>query len=370
MQKNLVGLVRNDPRFKRIYDRARASRSRVTSVYDISSRCNLFCEGCLFFNRDGTFEGDTSGLTAAKYDQMFAGEKQRGVTYPLLAGAEPSLEQKTLRIASTYWQNGMVHTNGIKPIDPALPFRLYVSVWGARELTAKWRGADCYEKTLKSAAADPRAIMNYTINSKNIDDIYTVVSDCARLGLQITFQVYSPTADYSDYLSAEAPAEEHLYIQGEDSSDNLILTEADDLRAHQAICTVIDDFPETVVFTKALSRWIFASPVTFADVPEDGTAPAGCFAGRDPQHQHRQLGGKVEDGKSCGHPSINCRTCRAYTMIFPTFFAEKLAKPMSREEAMDFLDAHHVFDVVYEGHRGEVTWHPRVTQAACLELTA
>jgi len=138
--REVIKLTKISKRYNAIFQNARASRKRVTSVYDISSTCNLFCEGCLFFNRDGGFEGNISKADSSHYHQLFAAEKSRSVNYPLLAGAEPSLKPEVLKIAAEYWSNGMIHTNGIKPIDPSLPFRLYVSVWGGRELTRKWRG--------------------------------------------------------------------------------------------------------------------------------------------------------------------------------------------------------------------------------------
>jgi len=347
--RQIIKLTKHSKRYHTIFQNARASRARITSVYDISSTCNLFCEGCLFFNRDGGFEGNISNADSKHYHQLFATEKQRGVNYPLLAGAEPSLKPEVLKIAAGYWSNGMVHTNGIKPIDPSLPFRLYVSVWGGRELTQKWRGADCYEKTLRSAAADSRAIMNYTVNSKNIDDISTVVEDCAKLNLTITFQVYSPTADYTEYLGNERDTN-HRYIQGEDSSDNLVLSEQDEVRAEAAICSVIDSYPKVVVFTKPLAKWLFARPGVFPDAPLDGNPPKNCLAANDLNHRHTLIGGELESKKTCGHASISCRTCRLYTSIFTEYLREKLNTQMTEQDAMDFLEVHEVFDTIYNGH--------------------
>jgi hypothetical protein len=348
--RELISLTRKSDRYNDIFKISRESRSRVTSVYDISSICNLFCEGCLFFNRDGGYEGNISKADTAHYHRLFTAEKLRGVNYPLFAGAEPSLKQDVLKIAAQYWTNGMVHTNGIKPIDPSLPFRLYVSIWGGPELTRKWRGADCYKKTLRSAAADSRAIMNYTVNSQNIDDILSVVQDCSKLNLTITFQVYSPTADYRDYLEG-GQRTDHSYIQGEGIDDNLILSTADDAHAEAVICKAIDLYPDVVVFTKPLAHWLFARPGLFPDAPTDGQAPKNCFAANDLRHQHVLLGGKRETQKSCGHASIICKTCRAYTSIYTEYFREKLAGNMLEKDAIDYLDVHEVFDTLYEGHR-------------------
>lgn len=355
MHRSLISLVAENPFYRQIFDRARRSRRRVTSVYDISTRCNLFCEGCLCFDRDGGFGGRAPGRASPDLDGFFGQEHARGVTYPQLAGAEPSLEQKTLHLAARYWKTGMVHTNGIRAIDRELPFRLYISVWGGRELTRKWRGADCYEKTLNTAQDDPRAIINYTINSQNIEDILPVALECSDRGLQMTFQIYSPTSDYLDYLSRDEQSS-HTYIRGADTGDNLQLGTADLARAEAAVIRAMDRFPQTIIFTHALARWLFAAPETFPDWTEGQPAPSGCFAGNDPRHRHYQPGQVVERQKTCGHPSVDCRTCKLYTTIYPAFFADKLSGRMSRQDAVDFLDAHNAFHIIYEGHRDPVEW--------------
>lgn len=350
MQAALRSAIQSSKHYSAVFARARASRSRVTSAYDISSTCNLFCEGCLFFDRDGGHAGAAERADIAHFEDLFAAEKARGVTYPLMAGAEPALRQDVLRVAARHFRGGMVHSNGTVRLDPALPFRIFISVWGGPALTKQWRGADCYEKSLRTAAADPRAIVNYTVNAKNIDDIYRVSEDCDRLGVQITFQAYSPTADYQDYLS-DADGASHTYIQSGSAEDNLVLSADDDARAADAICTAVDAFPETVAFTKPLARYAFGRPGPFYDAEFVGAAPKHCLPARHPQHRHFQLGGIEETEKTCGHGNTECRTCRTYTTIYPGFFREMLNKPMTKDEAIDFLDAHEVFDVLYMGGR-------------------
>lgn len=286
------------------------------------------------------------------YRDLFAREAARGVTYPLLAGAEPALEQDILRLGATFWSNGMVHTNGTRAIDPALPYRLFVSVWGGSALTRAWRGADTYLKSLKMAEKDRRAIINYTINAQNIDDIEPVVRDCAERGLTITFQVYSPTKDYTQYLGQAHPGDTaHKFIQSGTPDDNLVMKAADEQKALAVLCDLIDRFPDTLVFTKALAKWLFARPGFFLDVDTNAGPPADCVAGSDPSHRHLLLGAVEEDRKGCGHESVECATCRTYTSIYPSFFAKSLATASTHQEVLDFLEAHEVFDYLYNGHQ-------------------
>jgi hypothetical protein len=272
-----------------------------------------------------------------------------------MAGAEPALEQDVLRLAAKFWSSGMVHTNGTRAIDPDLPFRLFISVWGTSALTKLWRGADTYAKSLRIAAADPRAIINYTVNAQNIDDILPVVHDCAALGQTITFQVYSPTEDYTSYLS-EGDAGKHKFIQSDSTDNNLVMDRQSDARAEQAICEAIDLYPEVVVFTKALARWVFKRPGIFFDDVTTDLPPKNCLAGTDPDHKHILLGGTEEVLKSCGHGATNCKTCRTYTAIYSGYFGDALSRQMTAGDAVDFLEAHEVFDYLYNGHQLP-NWH-------------
>ncbi|BBB24940.1 hypothetical protein [Amphritea japonica] len=190
----------------------------------------------------------------------------------------------------------MVHTNGLRKINPELPFRLFVSIWGGQELSQKWRGVDSYAKALQAASDDPRAIINYTVNAQNIEDIHTVVRDCAELGLTITFQVYSPTSDYNSYLS-EGLSTNHKFIRSDNPEGNLVMTHSDDKRAADVICEAIDEYPDTVIFTKALTRWTFNRPGVFFDTVISDNGPTECLAANDPNHRHIEYSGQQETKK-------------------------------------------------------------------------
>ncbi|WP_310620669.1 hypothetical protein [Flexibacterium corallicola] len=253
-----------------------------------------------------------------------------------------------LKVATRYWSQGMIHTNGIMKIAPEIPFRIFISVWGGPEQTQSWRGVNSYQKALGTASQDPRAIINYTVNAKNIDDILIVARDCHQQNLNLTFQVYSPTADYRDYIGSGTVGR-HKYIQSKSPQENLIMSKHDDLRAEREICKAIDTFPDTVIFTKALAKFVFEKPGIFFGNTNVSLVPHGCVAGNSASHHHVLIGGQKAMGKTCGHGAVSCNTCRTYTSIYPGFFKAKLSQQMGKADAIDFLEAHNVFDILYNG---------------------
>jgi len=341
-------LVQDDPTYRVVYERARASRQRVTTVYDLSSRCNLFCEGCLYFNRDGGHPGNADSTTG-EFDALFAAEKLRGVNYPVFGGAEPTLQPALIRQAARHWNDGMIHTNGTRRIDAAIPFRILVSLWGGPELSRAWRGGDNYEKAMRQSVGDQRILMNYTVNAQNIDDIHRVVSDCAKRGLKITFQGFSPTADYTNYLKGDGDGR-HDFIQSDSKDINLAMTPDKCAASIVAIGRAIDQFPETVVFTKALARWTFEGLARSVKGLPDNAAPKECIAATDARHRHYFVDGQQAGEKSCGHGQVDCRTCKTYTFIFPSFFGYLSQSKGIRSAGEDYLKGHAVFDYVYNGH--------------------
>jgi len=343
-------LARNDATMALAFERARQSRKRVTSVYDASVTCNLRCDGCLFFNRDGDYKGAEKLPSAGIYSHFFQEERARGVTYPIFGGAEPGAHQDILAEAGRVWKSGMVHTNGTIRFAKELPFRLYVSCWGHRENTNKWRGADCYDKVFKNISSDPRVLINYTVSHANIDDILPVVADAASHNVKITFQVYSPTRDYHDVLANNSKGT-HVFAKESTLEDNLLMTREDDALANSIINTAIDEFPSTVVFTKNLATWLFARPGVFYDqIAGLDEIPQNCSVARDKSHVHYRSGLSIESNKTCGHPDILCKTCRTYTSIYTEYFRQKGLSINNTEDAKDYLLAHNVFHEIFYQH--------------------
>ena len=59
------------------------------STYDMSNRCNLRCDGCYYYEGEKQFARENGDPEA--WRTLMRAEKARGITYVVLAGAEPSL---------------------------------------------------------------------------------------------------------------------------------------------------------------------------------------------------------------------------------------------------------------------------------------
>jgi MoaA/NifB/PqqE/SkfB family radical SAM enzyme len=58
------------------------------STYDMSNRCNIRCDGCYYYEGEKQFACEN--LDTQAWRKLMQAEKARGITYVVLAGAEPS----------------------------------------------------------------------------------------------------------------------------------------------------------------------------------------------------------------------------------------------------------------------------------------
>jgi hypothetical protein len=166
------------------------------SAYDVTSTCQLRCDGCYYF------EGDKFKVTDNKDPRVWRAllerERERGITYVNLAGAEPSLVPEVLRACYETIPLGTVFTNGLRLIDPNIRYRLHVSVWGDATGDPQYRryaggrpGPYCLPIQLRNYKADQRVIFVYTFNSDNVSQVDEVLKLVSDHGHQMTFNVFS-----------------------------------------------------------------------------------------------------------------------------------------------------------------------------------
>src|SRR3974377_1581997 len=77
------------------FDRVRRYFFLRESTYDMTSRCNVRCDGCYYYEGDKQYAEDETDVEAWK--KLLASEKERGITFVVLAGAEPALVPELLR---------------------------------------------------------------------------------------------------------------------------------------------------------------------------------------------------------------------------------------------------------------------------------
>ena len=69
-------------------------------------------------------------MMPAAWRNLFEAEKERGITFVVLAGAEPSLVPQLCAVCYDVIPLGAIATNGLKPIPREIDYRIHISVWG------------------------------------------------------------------------------------------------------------------------------------------------------------------------------------------------------------------------------------------------
>lgn len=169
------------------------------STYDMSNRCNLSCDGCYYYEGAKQFAPEQTDPEA--WRALMRREKARGITYVVLAGAEPSLAPELLQACHDEMPLGCIATNGLIPIDPAVGYKIHISVWGSDATSRRVRGAaDLLRRQIDNYRGDPRAVFVYTFTRENIGEAADVLSTLAAADCRTTFNVFSAPVGYTGEL--------------------------------------------------------------------------------------------------------------------------------------------------------------------------
>jgi organic radical activating enzyme len=269
------------------------------SAYDVTSTCQLRCEGCYYFEGDKHTTRDNRDPQA--WTAFFEDEKRRGITYVVLAGAEPALVPKVLQACYDVIPFGSIASNGLKKIDPAVRYRLHLSVWGNSEGDPKYRrwangkpGPDCLPSQLRNYRDDARVIFVYTFNNDNVDQLDEVVEQIRDEGHKLTFNVFStPARDRSPLQLREAFK-----------------------RTRDKMLWAMDEYPETVIYSRYNAE-VHTQPAGLHDLfgcvypraqQQFGTAGAG-ITGTFRSYRTDLTHAAASD---CCVPDTDCADCRHY----------------------------------------------------------
>jgi len=170
------------------------------STYDMSNRCNIRCEGCYYYEGDKQFA--IENLDPGAWQALLRKEKERGITYVVLAGAEPSLVPDLCEACYREIPLGAIATNGLKFIPESIQYRIHVSVWGNDEKSLKVRNAkNMLRRQIENYSKDPRSTFIYTFTADNIHESYGVAELLVSHNCTLTFNVFSPPVGYKGSLA-------------------------------------------------------------------------------------------------------------------------------------------------------------------------
>ena len=169
------------------------------STYDMSNRCNIRCDGCYYYEGEKQFAPENSDTQA--WRKLMQAEKARGITYVVLAGAEPSLVPELLEVCYSEMPLGSIATNGFKKIPESVGYKIHISVWGNDETSLRVRKAkNLLAKQIENYQNDPRAVFVYTFTRENIEEANEVAAQLNACGCKLTFNVFSSPVGYAGPL--------------------------------------------------------------------------------------------------------------------------------------------------------------------------
>lgn len=169
------------------------------STYDMTNRCNIRCDGCYYYEGDKQFAVENTN--PGEWRSLMQSERARGITYVVLAGAEPSLVPELCQVCYEEIPLGCIASNGYKRIPETVGYKIHISVWGNDDTSQRIRKAKhLLNKQIENYAGDPRAVFVYTLTSENIIDIHEVMAILAKHNCKLTFNTFSAPVGYSGVL--------------------------------------------------------------------------------------------------------------------------------------------------------------------------
>ncbi len=188
-----------DPEVRARWEKVREYFFLRESTYDMSNRCNIRCEGCYYYEGDKQFAKENRDPQA--WRALMQAERERGITYVVLAGAEPALVPELLDVCHQEMPLGSIATNGVRFIPASVGYKIHISVWGSDETSLRVRRAKrMLERQIENYQGDERAVFVYTYTRENIGEAEAVIERLAKHGCKVTFNMFSSPVGYSGPL--------------------------------------------------------------------------------------------------------------------------------------------------------------------------
>lgn len=169
------------------------------STYDMTNRCNIRCDGCYYYAGDKQYVTDNSDPEV--WRELMRKEKARGITFVVLAGAEPALVPELLQVCYSEMPLGCIATNGLKRINESVGYKIHISVWGNDVTSLRVRKQrEMLAIQMDNYRGDNRAVFVYTFTGENINEAASVVEQLSANNCKVTFNVFSAPLFYDGKL--------------------------------------------------------------------------------------------------------------------------------------------------------------------------
>jgi MoaA/NifB/PqqE/SkfB family radical SAM enzyme len=287
------------------------------STYDMSNRCNLRCDGCYYYEGEKQFAVENNQVES--WRGLMRSEKERGITYVVLAGAEPSLVPDLLEVCFQEMPLGSIATNGFKKIPDSVGYKIHISVWGNDETSFQVRKArNLLTKQIENYRDDPRAVFVYTFTRENIDEVSEIAERLVSEDCKLTFNVFSSPVGYDGPLRHD---------------------EGSLLRARSAMIGLLEKYPQHVLFS-AYNAMAHTHKSSLHDL-------FTCLYPRQNRSQDIGLGRsfrqyrtdlKWDRSASCCVPDTDCADCRHYASGSAVVTARLFRHAANLDTFMAWLD--------------------------------
>ena len=187
------------PQIKARWEKVRKFFFLRESTYDMTHRCNIHCNGCYYYK--GEKQHTEENRDSAVWRKLMISEKKRGITYVVLAGAEPSLVPELCQVCYEEMPLGTIATNGLRRIPDNINYKIHISVWGNDTTSFQIRNAkNMLKRQIENYKGDPRAIWVYTFTCNNITEAPSVIRELAKNNCKATFNIFSAPVRYQGDL--------------------------------------------------------------------------------------------------------------------------------------------------------------------------
>lgn len=338
LDKRISSYLVSEPEFRVKYEKIRKLVTGIySSGYDISNRCNLVCEGCLYFDGDG-LENYPDNKELYEWDMFFKQEVERGVNFPFISGAEPSLHQDRLAVANKYWKHGIVFTNGIIPLSKELTFSIHISIWGDEETDKTLRGANILQKVFDNYKDDDRVVYIITITHQTVNQLEDIANLVLKNNGRLTFNHYSPTEKYNERLIAKSENNKKFF-RISNVEDNLLLTSDDLMKSRSIVDGLIDKHGDRVVCSHYYNQWI-TNPSGIYDIDQETGIATDCSTRNASFHKYFRIDQTEDESeKKCCVPFFDCNTCRGYAFSHPTLVSRMRRHLKNKNDFLGWVDS-------------------------------
>ncbi|MDJ0783172.1 MAG: radical SAM protein [Desulfosarcinaceae bacterium] len=292
------------------------------STYDMTNRCNIRCEGCYYYEGEKQFAAENTDPDA--WRQLMTAEKARGITFVVLAGAEPSLVPDLCQACFEVIPLGAIATNGLKRIPGAVGYKIHVSVWGNDATSQTVRKArNLLHRQIENYRGDERAVFVYTFTRHNITEAPAVAERLVAEDCRLTFNMFSAPVGYAGDLRH---------------------TPASLVKVRETMTTLLRQYPRHVLYstynaaahthTKGLHE-LYTCPYPRCNPSE------ALGLGRSFRQYHTDL--TWDRAAACCVPDTDCPDCRHYaagSAIVTSKLFRHAVDPDTFQSWLDYVDTY------------------------------